>query len=295
MKSPLVSIVIINKNDRGIAATLSALSNMQYENKEIIVVDASDGKLNDIQKDYSKIEWVEFSNVNRNKKHTIPEQRNVGVKLSKGKIIVFTDASCVPEKGWLENLIRPINEEGECIVAGATFSQGTKTLHDNASMNASKYVGECPTINLAFTRKLYDEMNGFDESFDYGSDVDFSWRIIDAGYKIRFEPSAIIKHDWGGAKLELKRSFRYGKARARLHIKHKKIQHLITHDIITVIYPAYVLGLPITIWWHWYPLLILIPAIKNFNKNPLRTIIDHLVFGVGVLDELSEHIVRKIL
>ena len=51
-----------------------------------------------------------------------------------------------------------------------------------------RYLNECPTINLAFRREAFDAVGGFDEAFAYGSDVDFSWRLIDAGYRIRSVP-----------------------------------------------------------------------------------------------------------
>lgn len=44
---------------------------------------------------------------------------------------------------------------------------------------------------------LFHELNGFDaESFFlYCDDVDFSWKIREAGYKIIFQPAAVVFHD----------------------------------------------------------------------------------------------------
>jgi GT2 family glycosyltransferase len=285
----LISIVIINKNDRALATTLEACSTLPDKlDYELIVVDSSEGKLDDIARQFPSVKWIPFT-PRKDKPITIPEARNTGVRAAKGNIIVFIDANCLPQKNWLTKLTQPILKQHESIVAGATRSQNKSTTHDlpMKENRTKQYITECPTINLAFTRELCDAIGGFDECFDYGSDVDFSWRVIDAGVRVRYEPAAIISHDWGDRKQEMHRSFLYGKARTRLYRKHKKIGRLLTHDMILVIYPIYIVGLiPLTIIWPWYPLLLVIPALKNYNKKPLATLIDHFAYSFGALDEI---------
>ena len=85
---------------------------------------------------------------------------------------------------------------------------------------ANRYLKEAAsTINLAFRREVFDTVGGFDEGFAYGSDTDFSWRVTDAGYRIRSVPDAIALHDTGTLRRQLRRSYLYGKARVRLYRK----------------------------------------------------------------------------
>jgi glycosyltransferase involved in cell wall biosynthesis len=157
-----ISIIIVNKNDRGIAETLTALlkiiNPIPYE---IIVVDASDHKLDDIKKNFPKITWYDFKRP-KGKKRTIPEQRNYGIDKAHGDVIVFIDASCIPSTNWLANLTSPIINEGEQIVAGSYSSTGTRTIHDdeNDRRNGEKYLLECPTINMAFKKDVYSTLGG---------------------------------------------------------------------------------------------------------------------------------------
>lgn len=292
----LISIVIINKNDRAITQTLEACRKLEGKNRyEVIVVDSSEGTLDDIAKVFPSVQWIAFV-PNRDKPISIPEQRNVGVRAANGDIIVFIDANCVPQPNWLTELLQPILEEQESIiVAGNTISLNKETTHDYIykANQSNLYLSECPTINLAFTRELYDEIGGFDERFDYGSDIDFSWRVIDAGFKIRYQASAVISHDWGSQRQEFRRSFLYGKARTRLYFKHKKVKKLLTNDITLLIYPLFILGLPLSIIWLWYPLLLLVPLIKNYNKKPLATVTDHLIYALGVLEEILVRPIQK--
>jgi len=292
-----VSIIIINKNDRAIEATLKACNRQRIKHQlEIIVVDASEGKLDDIAVKFKQLKWISFSPL-KHKTISIPEQRNVGVREASGDIIVFIDANCLPKANWLNNLITPILNQAETIVAGATFSQGKQTTHDNAykQNKTRRYINECPTINLAFKRELFNKIGGFDERFDYGSDVDFSWRVIAAGYKVCYEPTAIVTHDWGDRQQEIRRSFLYGKARARLYHKHRTWKRLFSQDITLVIYPVYILGLPLTLLWPWYPLLLVIPMIKNFRQKPISTIGDHLCYGVGAIEEIAIELFRSVI
>ncbi|HEX8762608.1 MAG TPA: glycosyltransferase [Candidatus Saccharimonadales bacterium] len=285
----LISVVIINKNDRGIADTLQALQKVRSPLPfEVVVIDASEGRLNDIAAAFPDVRWVAFAS-RTGRRFTIPEQRNTGVAEARGEIVAFTDANCVPNDDWLERLVAPILEEGEQLVAGSTVSRGDSSIYDQDHDHRAgqKYIRECPTINVAFRKTAYQKIGGFDERFDYGSDVDFSWRANDLGLKVRYIPEAIVAHDWGGASDNAKRSYRYGVARARLYKKHPhRWRQLFTNDITALIYPLYILGLPLTIWFWPYPLLILVPLAKNITKSPLNVLKKHLIYGAGVLREL---------
>lgn len=285
----LISVVIINKNDRGIADTLRALRDVRSPLPfEVVVIDASNGKLDDISADFPEVRWIAFAS-RTGRKFTIPEQRNTGLAEARGSIVAFTDANCIPDPDWLELLVNPILNEGEQLVAGSTVSRGQSSIYDQDRdhRQGQKYIRECPTINLAFRKETYQKIGGFDERFDYGSDVDFSWRANDLGLKVRYVPEAVVAHDWGTAGEDAKRSYRYGVARARLYKKHpRRFPQLFTSDITALIYPLYMLGLPLTIWFWPYPLLILIPLAKNIRKQPFKVLKKHFIYGAGVLREL---------
>jgi GT2 family glycosyltransferase len=289
MSKPTISVVIINKNDRGVADTLRALQTVTSRVAfEVVVVDASEGALDDIARQFPAVRWVAFAS-KTGRRFTIPEQRNTGVAEAHGDIVAFTDANCIPNQDWLELLTAPILDDGEQLVAGSTTARGGNSIYnqDHDRRAGQKYIRECPTINLAFRKEAFDRIGGFDERFDYGSDVDFSWRANDLGYKVRYIPAALVAHDWGSANENAKRSYRYGVARARLYKKHPgRWRQLFTHDITSIIYPVFLLGLPLTFWFWPYPLLLLVPIIKNRQLQPLQVVQKHLIYAVGFLREL---------
>ncbi len=284
-----VSVVLINKNEPAIAETLDAVASHEtIHDLEIVVVDASSRRYRDVQASHPDVHWVDFPPVPG--VVTIPHQRNVGVRAATGDIVVFTDASCLPEAGWLDRLVAPIVSGAEQVCAGGTVGRGEGSLYEPKE---GEYLQECPTINLAFARQVYDAMGGFDESFAYGSDVDFSWRLGRAGVRIRNVPDALVSHDWGTSGRQMKRAFQYGEARARLYATHPhKLLDGLRRDPVVFAYPTFLLALPLTALrrFRWIPLLVVVPLVRNRDKKPLLTLLDHLSYGAGALAYLSRRL-----
>ena len=293
----MISVVIISKDEASLDDTLTAVTAQAQaleESAEVVVVDASDGRLDYIRlRHQAQVRWVQFDQPPRIT-ISIPHQRNAGVRAAKGEIIVFTDAGCRPEPEWLAQLVKPLLQD-EHIVAGITISPPGNTgdsVADRLMVEgtlANRYLKEAAsTINLAFRREVYDTVGGFDEGFAYGSDTDFSWRTTDAGYRIRGVPDAIALHDTGTLRRQLRRSYVYGKARVRLYQKHRaRLRHILRNDPAVVAYPVFLLGLPLTFVYPFYPALLLIPAWRNRSDGAVG-VLKNLTFGAGVLAELVD-------
>ena len=287
----MISIVVISKDEPALDGTLADLGAQARdlgEPVEIMVVDASQARLDPIRRRHAAgTRWVAFQQP-PGVTVSIPHQRNAGVREALGEIVVFTDAGCRPEPGWLERLIAPLYQ-GEQVTAGTALdAAGQPGLYGRAAQpTGPTYLAECPTINLAFRREAFDAVGGFDERFAYGSDVDFSWRLIEAGYRIRSVPDAVVRHDWGTWRRQLRRAYLYGRARTRLYRKHRhRLRGILRRDPVVVLYPVFLLGLPLTLVFPLYPALLLIPAWRNRSKGAVRVLVDHLTFGLGVLAEL---------
>jgi GT2 family glycosyltransferase len=290
----VISIVIISKDEHSLDETLGDVlcqARCLGEATEIVVVDASDDRLDYVRRQHeADVRWVQFRQP-PGVRVTIPHQRNRGVRAAQGEIIVFTDAGCQPEPGWLTSLVAPLLQDEHVAVGLTLATAGSSGLYDEGARRAleSRYLTECSTINLAFRREVFDAIGGFDEEFAYGSDVDFSWRLTDVGYRIRGVPDAIVRHDWGGRRRQLRRSYVYGKARMRLYRKHRaRLRRVLRDDPMMVVYPVFLLGLPLTFFFpfYFYPAMLLIPAWRNRSNGAFRVLADHLTYGVGVLAEL---------
>lgn len=290
----MISVVVISKDEPALDGTLTAVRAQApdlTEPWEILVVDASDGRLDHIGRAHEPdVRWIRFERP-PGAGVTIPHQRNAGVRAATGDVIVFTDSGCHPSPGWLARLVAPIRA-GEDVTAGpALATAGEFEPYTGAGARrtpAGGYLNECPTINLAFRRTAFDAVGGFDETFAYGSDIDFSWRLRDAGYRILAVPDAVVRHEWGTWRRQLRRAYAYGKARARLYRKHRsRRRRVLRDDPMVVVYPVFLIGLPLTLVFPLYPALLLIPAWRNRSLGAGKVLADHLAYGAGVLAELA--------
>jgi hypothetical protein len=79
-----------------------------------------------------------------------------------------------------------------------------------------------PGCNMAFWRDLIDRLDGFDPIFTAaGDDVDFCWRVLDAGWDLAFHPAAFVWHRRRGTVRGYVRQQRgYGRAEALVQDRH---------------------------------------------------------------------------
>lgn len=283
----LISIIIIVKYDRGINLTLKRLKTIEHPTKfEIIVVDASNGRLDDIKIKHPEAKWIYYQSESI-KKITIPEQRNMGVKNARGDKIIFLDSNCEPQKNWLVELQKEsLNEK---IVAGS-IEPKNKNSFNNLKPNYINYgyLNECPTANVLIDKSVFTTVGLFDENFSCGEDIDFMWRATRLGFKIKHNPNALVSHDWGSFYDEIKRSFRYGIAKVQLFKKHRyKIKQLFTNEAANLIYPIYILFFPVTIIFPYYPFFLLLPIIKNRHNSPFKSTSLNIIHGLGIIRGLA--------
>jgi len=129
----MISVVIISKDEASLDSTLTAVTAQAQaleEPAEVVVVDASDGRLDYIRlRHQAQVRWVQFDRP-PGVTVSIPHQRNAGVREAKGEIIVFTDSGCRPEPEWLAHLVRPVLQD-EHIAAGITIG-GTRRQRSGA-------------------------------------------------------------------------------------------------------------------------------------------------------------------
>ena len=130
--------------------------------------------------------------------------RNLGVKRSSGDIIAFTDADCVPERGWLRAIVAAIEAPDVGGVAGAIEAfradspveryQARRAIRADRAYN-HKVLPFAQTANAAYKREVFERIGLFDPTLIYGGDLDFSWRMQAAGgQRLVYEALAFVWH-----------------------------------------------------------------------------------------------------
>lgn len=279
-----ISIIIIVKDDLTISTTLAAIQ-QQYKpvETEVIVVDRSaKTALQSVRQEFPDTKWLFYKNKEQ-KKFTFSGQRNMGLQAAKGELIVFVDCGCDLEKRWLATLWQA-SKKYPIICSVLKPRTGHAVFQSGPLSKAIDEIPEGPSNGMAVRREVFDKTGGFDERLTYGEDVDIQWRARAHGFGAVRHEKAVVYHDWGGVKQGIKRSFRYGAARAKLYRKHpRNWRQLIGYDAVVPAYSLFMLGLPLTYWYPAYLLILLIPILKNIGKHPFSLVATYLVYGCGVL------------
>jgi cellulose synthase/poly-beta-1,6-N-acetylglucosamine synthase-like glycosyltransferase len=235
---PRVSVVICAYNaERTMDACLASLRNLNYPDYEVIVVnDGSTDRTPAITAEHKAAydadpngpRMVVIDQPNRG----LSVARNVGMEASTGEIIAYTDSDCVPDPDWLYFLVYKFLRNGFVAVGGPNYPPAEPTLVPTAvavSPGGPTHVllndeiaEHIPGCNMAFTKKVMQEMHGFEPVFAAaGDDVDFCWRLQDRGYTVGFSPAATVWHyRRNTVQAYLRQQMGYGKAEALLYFKH---------------------------------------------------------------------------
>ena len=199
--APYVSVVVPAHNEAEyLARCLDALHAQDYPRAacEIIVVDnASTDATADIAGHYA-VTLVHEPVLG------VARARNAGLRAAKGEIIAFVDADCIPCREWLAALVEGnAAPEVGCFVGEITGTptdrwvarcvQARQFISQRALLSAPLPVAA--TGSIAFRRAVFESIGGFDESFRYGEDADFTWRLQKwGGFGIRYNPRALVSH-----------------------------------------------------------------------------------------------------
>jgi GT2 family glycosyltransferase len=178
---------------------------------QIIVVDASaDTLTRDV---VAKFEGVLYLR-NENGFGRMTASRNIGLLHATGDIIAFVDDDAYAEPQWLVELIKTYEEGGASVgaVGGRVIGDGTDaaagigvirangTIAGNFGADPGRTieVDHVMGCNMSFRREVLAKLGGFREDYPGISgvreDTDMLLRVRGAGYKVLFNPRAVVEH-----------------------------------------------------------------------------------------------------
>jgi glycosyltransferase involved in cell wall biosynthesis len=131
--------------------------------------------------------------------------RNNGARNAVGEILVFTDSDCVVEDGWLVEMVRPFSDPFIVGVQGAYMTTQRELIARFAQYEIEERYDqmakhECidfiGSYSAGYRKDVFLEVGGFDEKFPIasGEDPDLSFRFAKLGYKMVFNPKAVVYH-----------------------------------------------------------------------------------------------------
>jgi len=226
--APFVSVIVCSYNGgRTLAACLDSLGKLIYPDYEIVLVDdGSTDDTRDIAEQFPHVRYIYQEN------HGLSHARNTGAEAAKGKVFAYTDSDCMADVDWLyyligtlvsgdyagvggPNVTPPAQNWIQACVAAAPGGPSHVLLTDTIAEHI-------PGCNMAFYRWAFENIGGFDPEYHKaGDDVDFCWRLQQAGCMIAFSPTALVWHHRRFTlRAFLKQQDGYGEAESLLRFKH---------------------------------------------------------------------------
>jgi len=215
---PPISVIVCTRDrPRSLERCLATLAQLEYPTYEVVVVDncSRDPAVADVvtrsgfryvREDQPGLDWA----------------RNRGFKTAQHDIIAYIDDDALAGPGWLRGMAHAFEEPEIMAVTGMVVPAEIETSAQN---DFERYGGMSKgfkgfTIcrrelevgalfwasnwgvgaNMAFRRQALESLGGFDIALDVGTptngagDIEFFYRVVASGYKLRYEPAAMVRH-----------------------------------------------------------------------------------------------------
>lgn len=233
-KTVKVSIVIPSDSFKNLKLALNAiLGKTDYPNYEVVVV--CNGPLAEqLEDEFRSSPHIVF--LPYNKKYNFSDKCNEGARAATGEIVVFYNDDVFPaQSDWIEKLIEYLSISGvggvspkllheDETIQYAGMISGTPglcgTAYNNLPREATdsflsmhKYVRNVSILSgacCALKTEVFWRIGGFDpiNTPDGHSDMDLSYKLLDAGYRCVYTPHAVLyhigNHSWGAKAVKYK-------------------------------------------------------------------------------------------
>lgn len=238
----LISVVIPSYNrGNALSTTLAALVNQSLPSDqfEVLLVDdgSSDGTLQKVRELVLPYSLRILSQVNQG----AAAARNRGAAQAQGKHLLFLDADMIASPNLLFEHLNAHAQYPEVLVLGRRdrwpelgspnlverFDYAPDGLDPRLERQPVTYM-EAWTCNLSMSRKTWDQLGGFDETFPPGSgyeDLDLAYRAYLFGIGITFSSSALAYHNHViSLEQRCQQAFRYTASVPWLFCKHPELR-----------------------------------------------------------------------
>ena len=229
----------VRNEERYIGTVLQQLLNQSLDSEkyEILVVD---GQSTDKTRKIVQAMQVENSNVQllNNPDCLSSSARNVGSKHARGQFVLFVDGHCnIVHNDMLEIALEAFLKGERCVSrpqplvaqqensfsSAIVLARHSLIGHGARSMIYNNTAQHCSplTAGCGYELGLYWELGGVDESFDAAEDLEFNYRVqeagVDAYHSEKFSIEYIPRNSMSALFRQL---YRYGYGRGRMTRKH---------------------------------------------------------------------------
>jgi len=196
-----VSVICTLKNEESSVRNLieSLLSQSRKPN-EIVIVDggSTDHIIENVnsyvRRDVTPVTLIVREGVN------IVEGRNIAIRNARYNYIASIDGGCRADKHWLQNLLKPFEEDPSTDVVAGFFLPDPRSKYEEVvgellypkleRMSVERFLPSGRSI--AFKKKCWREVSGYPEWLYTGEDTLFDLKLRERGYNFTFAKDAIV-------------------------------------------------------------------------------------------------------
>ena len=269
-----VIVTVLNEGE-AIRPLLDSLIQQSRQPDELVICDggSSDNTL-EILQEYAA--WLPLKVISQPGAN-ISRGRNTAVAAAAGPIIASTDAGVVLNPFWLEDLVRPIEEQGAA-TAGGWFEpdpftdfevvMGNTVLPSRHDIDPEKFLPSSRSV--AFLKSAWESVGGYPEWLDYSEDLIFDLALREKYGAFPFVDTAVAYfRPRGSLRSFFRQYYLYarGDGKANLWAKRHAVRYL-----------TYLLGLPVLLRLIWrerkagLPLLLL--GVGTYCRRPATRLWD---------------------
>ncbi|MEJ2636636.1 MAG: glycosyltransferase family 2 protein [Calditrichia bacterium] len=325
MNWPFITVAMPVRNEEAfIEETLRQLLEQDYpaDRFEIIVADAcSEDSTRQIVEALSRKYPQVILKTNR--RELSSSGRNVGFQNGRGEYFIVVDGHCrIDNRDFLKNVAEAFLKSGaECLGRPQPFvipeqptwqraiaiARTSRLGHSSRSfIHADEEAFVSPvSMGCAYKKEVFEIIGFVDEAFDACEDVEFNYRVEQAGFKTFFTPKIAVQYfPRENLKGLWRQMIRYGSGRTKFMFKHPKTTSFdmlllalfslgialgpfsfLIHPYLFAFYPGVILI---------YLILLTLESLRLRKKEPLSFVLKlmtaffviHFSLGAGILNGL---------
>jgi GT2 family glycosyltransferase len=232
---PLVTIAVCTRDrTASLSNCLSALAKMSYPALDVLVIDNAPRNSDTeclLRDHFPMVRYV------KEVRPGLDWARNRAIQEARGEIIAFTDDDALADPRWVSMLVRIFSENPNVMAVtglvvpyqleteaqvlfeeyggfGRGFRRQWYRLEKGTGKTDNLHIGAGrfgTGANMAYRRSLFDCIGYFDPALDVGTvtngggDLEMFFRVLQEGFMLVYEPSAIVRHVHRRTHAELKR------------------------------------------------------------------------------------------
>lgn len=266
-----VVIPVYNRPEE-IDELLDSLTRQSDKNFEVIIAEDGSSEKCDliVEKYLSQLSVVYFGKSNSGPGQT----RNAGAERAKHDYLIFFDSDCIIPENYIENVSFYLDRNFVDAYGGPdkalpTFTTVQKAI--NYSMTSFFTTGGIRggkrsmdkfhprSFNLGVSKRAFQAIGGYGK-MRFGEDIDFSLRLLEAGFETALIPEAYVYHKRRSTFRQFfKQVYNSGIARINLYLAHPdslKLVHFLPSFFVSVMILSVLLSF-------FFPITLLVPVLYS--------------------------------